>query len=100
MRIPALRGIIDRRVLVNYRVNPDVLQAVLPPPFHPKLVRGFGPQLTRSAHCIFHPGVGRAVAEFLRHETEAVRAGLSALWRDSGFKSGTERAVARIQPRD
>src|SRR5205823_3139369 len=40
MRIPALRGVIDRRILVNYRVNPDVLQAVLPPPFHPKLVRG------------------------------------------------------------
>jgi hypothetical protein len=27
---------------VNYRVNPDVLQAVLPPPFHPKLERGVG----------------------------------------------------------
>ena len=40
MRIPALHGVIDRRILVNYRVNPDVLQAVLPPPFHPKLVRG------------------------------------------------------------
>jgi len=42
MRIPALHGVIDRRILVNYRVNPDVLQAVLPPPFHPKLVRGVG----------------------------------------------------------
>jgi hypothetical protein len=42
MRIPAIRGVIDRRILVNYRVNPDVLQAVLPPPFHPKLVRGVG----------------------------------------------------------
>jgi hypothetical protein len=40
MKIPALHGIIDRRVLVNYRVNPDVLQGVLPAPFHPKLVRG------------------------------------------------------------
>jgi hypothetical protein len=40
MRIPALRGVIDRRILVNFRVNPDVLQAVLPLPFHPKLVRG------------------------------------------------------------
>ena len=42
MKLPSLHGIIDRRVLVNYRVRPDVLQAVLPPPFHPKLVRGVG----------------------------------------------------------
>ena len=42
MRIPALHGVIDRRILVNYRVNPDAVQAVLPPPFHPKLVRGVG----------------------------------------------------------
>lgn len=42
MKIPTMHGVIDRRILVNYRVNPDVLQAVLPPPFHPKLVRGVG----------------------------------------------------------
>ncbi len=42
MKIPAVHGVIDRRVLVNYRVNPDVLQAMLPAPFHPKLVRGVG----------------------------------------------------------
>jgi hypothetical protein len=42
MRIPAMHGVIDRRILANYRVNPDVLQAVLPPPFHPKLVRDVG----------------------------------------------------------
>jgi hypothetical protein len=42
MRIPAIRGLIERRILVNYRVAPDVLQAVLPPPFRPKLYRGMG----------------------------------------------------------
>jgi Uncharacterized conserved protein (COG2071) len=42
MNLPTLHGVIDRRVLANYRVNPDVLQALLPPPFHPKLVRGVG----------------------------------------------------------
>lgn len=40
MRIPTLRGLIDRRLLVNYRVDPDVLARLLPPPFRPKLVRG------------------------------------------------------------
>jgi hypothetical protein len=42
MRIPTIRGIIDRRLLVNYRVDPDVLASLLPPPFRPKLVDGMG----------------------------------------------------------
>jgi hypothetical protein len=42
MRIPVLRGIIDRRILVNYRVDPEVLARLLPRPFEPKLVHGMG----------------------------------------------------------
>jgi hypothetical protein len=42
MRIPVLRGIIDRRILVNYRVDPEVLEKLLPPPFRPKLINGAG----------------------------------------------------------
>jgi hypothetical protein len=42
MRIPLIRGVIDRRILVNYRVAPDVLARLLPPPFRPRLVRGAG----------------------------------------------------------
>lgn len=42
MRVPVLRGVIDRRILVNYRVDPAVLAATLPPPFRPKLHRGYG----------------------------------------------------------
>lgn len=42
MRIPAIRGVIDRRVLVNFRVNPDALSAILPAPFRPQIVSGFG----------------------------------------------------------
>lgn len=37
--IQVIQGIIDRRVLTNYRVDPAVMARVLPPPFHPKLVR-------------------------------------------------------------
>ena len=40
MRLPIMRGVIDRRILVNYRVDPDVLAPLLPSPFRPKLVRG------------------------------------------------------------
>ena len=42
MQIPVIRGIIDRRILVNFRVNPDVLARFLPAPFRPKLVNGAG----------------------------------------------------------
>ncbi len=42
MKIPVIRGLIDRRILVNYRVNPDVLTPLLPAPFRPKLINGSG----------------------------------------------------------
>ncbi len=42
MQFPTIRGLIDRRILVNYRVDPDVLAPLLPEPFRPKLVGGFG----------------------------------------------------------
>ena len=41
MRLPVVRGIIDRRLLVNFRVDPDAIRPVLPGPFEPKLVNGF-----------------------------------------------------------
>jgi hypothetical protein len=42
MQIPIIRGIIDRRILVNYRVDPEVLARILPAPFRPKLINGTG----------------------------------------------------------
>jgi len=42
MRIPVIRGVIDRRILVNYHVEPGVLAPLLPPPFRPKVVHGVG----------------------------------------------------------
>src|SRR5688572_21509855 len=42
IRMPTLRGIIDRRLLVNFRVRPEVLRAFLPAPFQPKVVHGWG----------------------------------------------------------
>jgi hypothetical protein len=37
-----MRGLIDRRILVNFRVDPEVLSRLLPPPFRPQLVQGKG----------------------------------------------------------
>jgi len=41
MQLPRVRGLIRRRILVNYRVDPEVASLLLPRPFVPKLVNGF-----------------------------------------------------------
>lgn len=38
---PTMHGTIDRRMLVNFRVQPDVILKMLPPYFRPKQVRGW-----------------------------------------------------------
>lgn len=40
MRIPRIHGIIRRRLLVNFRIDPDIAQRQLPAPFRPKLHDG------------------------------------------------------------
>lgn len=35
-----MTGVIDRRLLVNYRVDPDALREILPPVFRPHLIDG------------------------------------------------------------
>lgn len=42
MRVPELQATIERRVLVNYRVDLETLRAVLPAPFRPATVDGWG----------------------------------------------------------
>lgn len=42
MKIPKIKGIIDRRILINYQVEKEILGNYLPKPFKPKLVNGKG----------------------------------------------------------
>jgi hypothetical protein len=42
MRAPTIRATIERRILVNYRVEPEALAPLLPAPFRPALVHGCG----------------------------------------------------------
>lgn len=42
MFLDTIHGVIDRRVLLNYRIRPELLRHVLPPPFEPKLYAGHG----------------------------------------------------------
>jgi len=41
MKIPAIKGVIRRRILLNYRVDPELVQNILPKKFRPKLVDGY-----------------------------------------------------------
>jgi hypothetical protein len=41
MKLPNIGGIIRRRILVNYRVAPELIQPLLPPKFRPKLHADF-----------------------------------------------------------
>jgi hypothetical protein len=40
IELPTVRGVIRRRVLVNFRVDADVAQRQLPAPFRPRLLDG------------------------------------------------------------
>lgn len=41
LRVPAIQGVIERRVLVNFRIEAEAMAAKLPAPFRPKLVAGY-----------------------------------------------------------
>ncbi len=41
-QLPLVAGTIERRILVNFRCRPDTLANILPAPFRPKLVNGWG----------------------------------------------------------
>ena len=41
MRIPVIQGIIDRRILANFRIDAAVMARNRPAPFRPKLASGY-----------------------------------------------------------
>jgi predicted N-acyltransferase len=51
-----------------------------------KLARGYLPQVTRSLHYLAHPGLARAVAEYLAQERAAIAHDRDALARHSPFR--------------
>jgi predicted N-acyltransferase len=52
-----------------------------------KLVRGFEPSLTYSAHFLFNPVLDKAVRAFLVHERAAIAQGIPAWKAETGFKT-------------
>jgi hypothetical protein len=82
MLFPTMHGVIDRRILVNYRVDPDVLAALLPAPFRPKLVQGSGIAgicLIRLAH--LRP---RGLPAFLGLSSENAAHRIAVEWEEQG----------------
>lgn len=52
-----------------------------------KLVRGFEPSLTRSAHWIFHPRLDAAVRNFIEQEGAAIAEGMPRWLEETGFRT-------------
>lgn len=40
MKLPIIHGYIDRRILVNFTADPQVVQRIIPEPFRPKVYKG------------------------------------------------------------
>jgi hypothetical protein len=84
MRIPVIRGIIDRRILVNYRVDPNILAKMLPKPFRPKLANGAGMAgvcLIRLKH--IRP---RLLPSFVGISSENAAHRIAVEWEDGGTR--------------
>jgi hypothetical protein len=41
MNLPVLNGTIDRRILINYRVSPEIVRVLLPPHLEPLIINGY-----------------------------------------------------------
>ncbi|MDI9348679.1 MAG: GNAT family N-acetyltransferase [Candidatus Symbiobacter sp.] len=53
-----------------------------------KIKRGYLPSRTQSFHYLAHPGLARAVGEFLDHERRGIEENISALMQESPFREG------------
>lgn len=95
MRLPTIQGVIKRRLLVNFRADPEVVQKLLPSKFRPKLQAGYavvGICLIRLEH--LRP---RLMPEFVGLNSENAAHRIAVLWDD---EDGVEREGVFIPRRD
>jgi uncharacterized protein YqjF (DUF2071 family) len=94
MKLPRIEGVIERRLLVNWRVDPEVMARVVPPPFRPKLANRWAV----AGVCLIR--LGRVRPSFLpigcglRSENAAHR--VAVTWNEDG----REREGVWIERRD
>lgn len=85
MKIPTIQGIIKRRILINYRAEPHVVQKILPSAFRPKLHKEkaiAGICLIRLEH--IRP---KFTPEFVGISSENAAHRIAVLWEDENGKT-------------
>lgn len=84
MRMPPLAAVVERRLLVNYRVDPDVARTLLPAPLEPQLVDGSAV----AGICLLRLGVLRpAVVPFrIGWGAENAAHRIAVTWEDGGTR--------------
>lgn len=94
MRIPVVKGLIARRILVNYRVDPSALASLLPQPFLPKLVNGHG----MAGICLIRLASVRPrfVPAVFGHASENAAHRIAVTWNENGI----ERVGVFVHRRD
>lgn len=82
MRLPIIQGIIRRRILANFRVDPEIMQSEIPSRFRPKLQNGFavaGICLIRLEH--IRP---RSMPEIIGLKSENAAHRVAVIWDEGG----------------
>jgi hypothetical protein len=82
MRLPTIQGIIRRRILANFRIDPEVMQKQIPARFRPKLHEGYavgGICLIRLEH--IRP---KLMPEIVGLNSENAAHRVAVLWDDNG----------------
>jgi len=95
MRIPVIKGTIKRRLLINFRADPKVVQRILPAPFYPKLHLGH----SLVGICLIRLEKIRpaGLTAMLGYSSENAAHRIAVEWKDS---TGTQREGVFIPRRD
>src|SRR6186713_1755384 len=95
MRLPVINGLIRRRLLVNFRVDAEVMRRFLPTPFRPKLHQGYA----IAGICLIRLEQIRPkwLPQYLGISSENAAHRIAVLWDEA---SGAEREGVFIPRRD
>src|SRR5258706_6395115 len=88
MRLPVIQGIIRRRILANFRVDPETMQREIPSRFQPKLQNGMavaGVFLIRLEH--IRP---RVMPEIVCLNSENAAHVVAVTWAENGVTRARE----------
>lgn len=82
MRLPVIQGVIRRRILANFRIDPEIMQREIPARFRPKLQKGWavaGICLIRLEH--IRP---KSLPEIIGLNSENAAHRVAVVWDDAG----------------